>query len=74
MEVSIQETVDVDLGLKTNKNIFGHFEDSEVLRKCGLYRIAVNLNLNLIYNKEYSKDRQLVNKQKNFQRIHFFLL
>lgn len=43
MEVSIQETVDVDLGLKTNKKIFGHFEDSEILRKCGLYRIAVNL-------------------------------
>ena len=43
MEVSIQETVDVDLGLKTNKKTFGHFEDFEVLRKCGLYRIAVNL-------------------------------
>ena len=43
MEVSIQETVDVDLGLKANKKTFGHFEDFEVLRKCGLYRIAVNL-------------------------------
>ena len=30
--------------------------------------------LNLTYNKEYSNDRQLVNKKKNFQRIHFFLL
>ena len=43
MEVSIQEIVDVDLGLETNKKTFGHFEDFKVLRKCGLYRIAVNL-------------------------------
>ena len=43
MEVSIQETVDVDLGLKANKKTFGHFEDFEVLRKSRLYRMVVNL-------------------------------